>query len=692
MEQQRRLMLFFTISLAILLGWSNFVVPIFFPMPPKPAPLAADDDRDPFDFPVSALFPANVGNAEPAQPVVAQHPARTIELGSLDPTSPFFLDVELTSRGAAIESIRLNDPRYPELGARGTPLTLVGHDPLTPENTFATQLAAIDEQLDGKTLEDVHWEVVPDSVTDATATFRIVSPDGRIELTKRYELYKLTPEQQGRIEVRDHLSEGYQIRLTLGMRNLSAEPVADLSYTLRGPVGLPLEDPHNSHKFRDVRMGFLKPGDIVDTRTFTASTAVTQHEAQQAVLLRGDPNADHIEVWKKPLQFLGVDTQYFAALVHPVGDQLQSPTIEASQAVVIARAKEPQFSDISVLLTSTPRTLSPQGTDSAEFADEFVLFAGPKREELLTSLHAESVLDFGWFAVLVRLMLGILHTLHAAGLSYGLAIIGLTCVVRALMFPLTRYQARSMDKMKELQPKIKVLHEKYKKNPESLTPDEMRQMRDVNLKVFSGCLPLLFQMPIFIALYRSLQMSVDLRMAPFHFYGTWIDNLASPDALFAFGFAIPLLGWTEFNLLPWLSIVLMLVNQKFTMPPPADEEQALQYKMMNVMMLVMVVLFYRVPSGLCLYFIASSIWGTAERLLLKKFSPTPVTSSAPVVAEAAAVPAAPAGAVASAPAKPSMFDEFKSKLRELQELADKDSSLRRDGTPPGKSKKQRGRR
>lgn len=686
-------MLFFTISLAILLGWSQFVVPVFFPPPPKPAPLAETDDGGPFDFPVSALFPANVVEpaVKPAAPAVTEHPRRTVELGSRDADSPFFLHVTLTSQGGAIEAIQLNDPRYPEFGARGTPLTLVGHNPLTEQKTFATQVAEFDRQLQGRTLEDVDWELVADSVTDSTAAFRIVSPDGRIELTKRYALHKLTPEQQSQPEIRDHLAAGYHVTLTLEAKNLSAEPISNFAYTLRGPVGLPLEDPHNSHKFRDIRMGFLRTGGGIDTSTFTASTAVSQWEAQQEALLQGNIAADEIEIWKRPLQFLGVDTQYFAALVHPVGNQLQSPTIEASQAAVIAKAKESQFSDVSVLMSSMPRTLAPQGAgdEGGVLADQFVLFAGPKREELLTSIQAEAVLDYGWFAPLVRLMLLILHTLHAVGLSYGLAIIGLTCVVRALMFPLTRYQARSMDKMKELQPKIKVLHEKYKKNPESLTPDEMRQMRDVNLKVFSGCLPLFLQMPIFIALYRALQMSVDLRMAPFHFFGTWIDNLASPDALFSFGFALPLLGWTEFNLLPWLSIVLMLVNQKFTMPPPADEEQALQYKMMNVMMLVMVVMFYRVPSGLCLYFIASSIWGTAERLLLKKYSPQPAAATEPVSAPA---PAAPAGSPAPA-AKPSMFDEFKSKWRELQELADKEASLRRErAETSGKSKKQRGRR
>jgi YidC/Oxa1 family membrane protein insertase len=680
MDQQRRLTLFFTLSLAILLIWSQVIVPQFFPAPPKPAPLAEFEDAL-FDFPVSALAPANVGGAaamEAAKPGIADHPRKTIELGSPDPQGVFFLHVTLSTRGAVVDSIRLNDPRYPEFGDRGTPLTLVGHDPLAEKKTFATVLEAFDDQLDGRTLEEVDWEIVPDSVSDSGAKFRIVSPDGRLEITKEYILKQAAPGEGDPAAQRDAWAEGYQLHLAMQVRNLGDGP-QEIEYRLRGPVGLPLEDPLNSHKFRDVRMGFLRAGGGVDTSLFTAQEAVEQEEANT------------IEVWKRPLQFLGVDTQYFAALVQPVEDQSKSLTIAAAQAEVISSGKEKQFADVSVLMTSVPRKLASAGAGDDQFTDRYVLYAGPKREELLATMHAEAVLDYGWFAPLVRLMLGILNGLQGMGLGYGLAIIGLTCVVRAAMIPLTRHQYRSMDRMKELQPKIKMLHEKYKKNPESLSPDEMRQMRDVNLKVFSGCLPLFMQMPIFIALYRSLQVSVDLRMAPFHLFGNWIDNLASPDAMFAFGFTLPFLGWSEFNLLPWLSIGLMLVNQKFTMPPPADEEQALQYKMMNVMMLVMVVMFYRVPSGLCLYFIASSLWGTSERLLMKRLAAKPATGGDATAPVATTTPP-PTPTAPSAPAKPSMLDDFKAKLRELQNLADKDGSLRRETTDSGKSKKPRGRR
>ncbi len=230
-----------------------------------------------------------------------------------------------------------------------------------------------------------------------------------------------------------------------------------------------------------------------------------------------------------------------------------------------------------------------------------------------------------------------------------------------------------------------------KKDPESLTTEERQKMQAIQLKMMGGCLPLLLQMPIFIALYRSLQVSVDLRMAPMHFFGTWIDNLASPDRLFPFGFVIPYLGWSEFNLLPLLSTALMIVNQKLTMPPPVDEEQRIQQKTMNFTMAIMGAMFYHVPSGLCVYIITSSAWGMIERALLKKFSP--VTSTPP--AAATDLTTTTANKPATPPAKPGMFDDFKKKIRELQEMADKQGSLARDTTrtnPPRENRKGKGRK
>ena len=165
--------------------------------------------------------------------------------------------------------------------------------------------------------------------------------------------------------------------------------------------------------------------------------------------------------------------------------------------------------------------------------------------------------------------------------------------------------------MKELQPKIAELKKKYANDKEKMARAQMELFGKHNYNPMSGCLPMFLQLPIFIGLYQGLNNSVNLRLAPF----LWFDNLAAPDALFNMP-AIPFLGWDEFNLLPLVTITLFFIQQKMFMPPPTDDQTAMQQKMMKYMMIFMGFMFYKVPSGLCVYFIASSLWGLGERKLL----------------------------------------------------------------------------
>jgi YidC/Oxa1 family membrane protein insertase len=143
-----------------------------------------------------------------------------------------------------------------------------------------------------------------------------------------------------------------------------------------------------------------------------------------------------------------------------------------------------------------------------------------------------------------------------------------------------------------------------------------------------GCLPLFVQMPIFIGLYWSLYLSVNLRLSAF----LYIDNLAAPDHLFRWGNNVPILSsilGPYLNLLPIITVILFVVQQKMFTPPAMDEQAAMQQKIMSYMMIFIGYMFYRVPSGLCLYFIASSLWGVAEKKLMPKPSMSPVTPPPP---------------------------------------------------------------
>jgi YidC/Oxa1 family membrane protein insertase len=195
------------------------------------------------------------------------------------------------------------------------------------------------------------------------------------------------------------------------------------------------------------------------------------------------------------------------------------------------------------------------------------------------------------------------------------------------MFPLSRKQALNAARMQELQPEIKKINEKYKGNAEARTRATQELFRKHNYNPFSGCLPMFIQLPIFIGLYRSLSVDVELRQAALIPGLEWCSNLAAPDMLFYWGNVMPgfVISWLGpyFNLLPCFTVALFLVQQKMFMPPPTDEQTAMQQKMMKYMMVFIGVMFFKVASGLCIYFIASSLWGIAERKLLPKSTPAP---------------------------------------------------------------------
>ena len=257
------------------------------------------------------------------------------------------------------------------------------------------------------------------------------------------------------------------------------------------------------------------------------------------------------------------------------------------------------------------------------------------------TLHLRSITDyrspgiFGdisqwthWSDLLIlctRLMHWLLNLLHIVVPNYGLDIIVLTVLVRGLMFPISRRQAYLSMRMQELAPELKKVQEKFKDDPTKRNAAVMELYRKHNINPLGSCLPLLLQMPFFLGLYYCLQESVHFRLAPF----LWIQNLAAPDMLARWGESIPWIsdpdyyGWFTylgpyFNLLPIFAVALMLMQQKMLTPPPADEQQEMQQKMMKYMMVVIGIMFYKVAAGLCIYFVASSLWGLAERRLLPK--------------------------------------------------------------------------
>jgi YidC/Oxa1 family membrane protein insertase len=256
------------------------------------------------------------------------------------------------------------------------------------------------------------------------------------------------------------------------------------------------------------------------------------------------------------------------------------------------------------------------------------LFAGPKDPELLDEYALNDCIYYGWFSAFARILAGLLHLLSGVG-NYALAIILLTVIVRGAMFPLSRKAAVNAQKMQELAPEIKKINEKFKDDMEGKMKAQRELQHRVGFNPLAGCLPMFLQLPIFIGLYRTLSVDIELRQAAFSSMTDWASNLAGPDMFWFWGdwlweyMSGRGTGWLGpyFNVLPVLVVVLFLAQQKMFMPPATDEQTAMTQKMMNIMTLMMGLFFFRVPAGLCIYFITSSLWGIGERILVKKTLP-----------------------------------------------------------------------
>ena len=650
--EQRRLLIFSFVVMTLWLGWLNagpVLFPDLFPVAPVEDVAQPDGDKTPIAGELSALpgdkpVPGDDKPEKPAKPdVPAQperdlptHPTKLVTLGSLKQESGYGLQVELSSVGAAIRSATLNDPRYivadnpeeiqplPQLQVVGTNLLRQEHAlPLDNERkpmTFDLAIAGIDNDLakiDPKaSLKRLNWELIATEVdedskdTKAAATFRLQSADGQFEVTKSYRLNRLSKAQLELPGARDSDATPYSLDAVLKIKNLGKQD-QELTYVLQGPVGLSLENPKIARKYRDIKAGFLADDGTVKAQLLTSADLVKATEKKT------------VEEWSRPFRYLGVDVQYFVALVIPSDPQVGKPYFEKSQATVITKDEEKAYSDISFDMTS--KLLTVPGNGSVEH--RFKLYFGPKREELLRTYDAESVFDYGWFGSISNIMVRLMRTFHSWGVPYGLAIVMLTVIVRALLFPLSKKQAASGKKMKDLQPLLNEIKEKYKDDKQELAKAQMELYRKAKFNPFGGCVLVFFQLPIFIALYQALSNCVDLRMASF----LYIKDLSAPDALFAMPLALPFFG-KDFNLLPILTTALFFLQQKMFMPPPANEEAAMQMKMMNYMTIFFGAMFYHVPAGLCVYFIASSLWGMTERKIIEMLpSPPPADLNAVVV-------------------------------------------------------------
>lgn len=494
----------------------------------------------------------------------------------------------------------------------------------------AGEVVEIPQEIGGIELLDRNWEMVDHDAT--TVTFRQSLPRFKLEVLKRYRLDPVPPDEVGNVDY-----PGYNFVLEVELRNTGQAP-QDVAYQLDGPNGLPLEGWWYAYKvgrtwgavgIRDVVARFAD-GDPLQIGPAEIATGEVEPMAG------------------KPLAFIGVDAQYFSAVLLPQKPSLNDVWLDQCRTVLLgprpkARSSEGRYANVTCRLIS--KTFNLAGGESLKHS--YTVFAGPKRPDLLAQYQASNnpyytlsdLLYYGWFGGVAKAMLGILHFFYRLVHNYGIAIILLTVLVRLCLFPISRKQAQSMARMQELRPEMEKIKEKYKSDMQKQSQAMQELYRKHNINPLAGCLPMFIQLPILLGLYRSLMVDVELRQAPLISENIrWCSDLAAPDMFWNWSAFLPrvitsgegFFGLGPYlNILPLVTIVLFLAQQKMFMPEPTNEQAAMQQKVMKYMMIFMGLLFFKVASGLCIYFIASSLWGIGERKLIgAPLATAPATASA----------------------------------------------------------------
>ncbi|MGX4643153.1 membrane protein insertase YidC [Massilia sp. SYSU DXS3249] len=239
-------------------------------------------------------------------------------------------------------------------------------------------------------------------------------------------------------------------------------------------------------------------------------------------------------------------------------------------------------------------TVAPGGTVS----NTARLYSGPQDEKTLETITPglELVKDYGMFAIIAKPLFWIMDQIHKVLGNWGWTIIAFTILIKLAFFPLSAAGYRSMAKMRVVTPKMQAIRERYKADPVKMQQATMELYKAEKINPLGGCLPILVQMPVFLALYYVLQASVEMRGAP---WIGWIQDLTQPDPWF---------------ILPILYAGSMFITQKLS-PQPADPMQA---KMMLFMPLAFSVMFVFFPSGLVLYWVVNNLVSIAQQWVITK--------------------------------------------------------------------------
>jgi YidC/Oxa1 family membrane protein insertase len=275
--------------------------------------------------------------------------------------------------------------------------------------------------------------------------------------------------------------------------------------------------------------------------------------------------------------------EYFSALLIPPPSKEITVSVKGSD-------KEPLKADLA------PSAVSIAPREKVNMT--YQVYLGPKDEDQLKTLGvgAEKLVDFGYFTIVAKPLLWFIRFTHKVTGNYGLDIIIISILIKIIFLPLTQISFKSMKEMQRVQPEMNRLKEQYKNDKARLQQEIMLLYKRRKINPMSGCLPMLIQIPVFIALYNALQNGIEMRHAPFFL---WIMDLSAKDPIYV---------------TPIIMGATMFIQQKMT-PTAGDPAQAKMFLLMPVMFTF---LFLSFPSGLVLYWLINNVLSIAHQYYLNK--------------------------------------------------------------------------
>lgn len=629
---------FFLFLILVLLGLQLYLQLVAPPEAQRPPRRAAPEAE------------SQVAASAPTSPELVAAPAPVSAEAREDFGPPQTITVEtgvcrvvFTTLGARPQEWVITDPTYSHIGRETAEARRRGENGEAPEIIPnvppATGLVLEELPLEvhlsswpHESFNRVTWRAEGPTRDETTGAIHLAfeSPEiGGLVLRKEFTFYDPVRTRGGEEALRDH-AEGYLSEMRLVLRNTGDQKVvlSDEAVGLRltwGP-GIGNFEPTGFYNQR-------YPIALVDGEMWYRAPTKDRPRGVSARSPEG-------------VTWAGLQSRYFMAAIIPAGEH--RPVVTKAEASLrpanIPRDQERwgNYSPLqTIALAHGPVILDP-GQEQVQTYD---LYVGPKhRAHLLAAGHdlqrADYYSSWNWMRALCIGLTHLLNAFHRLVGNYGVAILLLTVLVRLLLYPLTHHQMKIMAKtqreMARIKPLLDEVREKYKGDMARIQRETMAIYREHGVNPFAGlkgCLPLLLQMPIFIALWKMLYSSIELRGAPF----LWIRDLSAPDALIHAPWLeqLPLLGGflgPSINLLP----ILMALTQWLTMKIGAVKiDDPNQRAMMTFMPIMLTVMLFRAPSGLMIYWVAGNIWQMGHQYLTTRTVQRHAAEEAPAAPAAA---------------------------------------------------------